>query len=127
MINQAIAKINAEMQKNSDDLYTEIVGQYVIDRITDNETAKKILADKKDLKGAMDAVMKKAKLQKRGNVAVLTPAEVFGAVDAYFGLKRDDNAQMKAMLGAGAPATVPAAAPAEKPKSGLRLDLADFL
>ena len=31
---QAIEKINTEMQKNPTDQYTEIVGQYIIDRCT---------------------------------------------------------------------------------------------
>ena len=96
----AIEKINQEMQKNPDDAYTEIVGQYVIDRCMDPLCSK--LAEKggKTLKGAMDAVLEAAKKKKKGNCAVLVPSQVFGAVDAYFGFSPDLAAQRKAIEGA---------------------------
>ncbi len=106
----AIEKINAEMQKNADDLYTEIIGTYIIDRCNNDIVNAKVAAKDKSLKGAMDAVMKVAQKRRNGNCAVLAPAEVFGAVDTYFGIGADTQAQEKAMmlvLGYGAPAPTP--------------------
>ena len=107
----AIEKINAEMQKNADDLYTEIIGTYIIDRCGDGQVKAKVEGKDKSLKGAMDAVMAVAKKRKHGSCAVLTPAEVFGAVDTYFRIGTDTQAQEKALalvLGYGAPVATPA-------------------
>lgn len=119
---KAIEKINTEMQKNPDDSYMEIIGHYIIDRCEEQNAAEKVAIDGKTLKGAMDAVMAKAQKAKKGNVAVLTPATVFSAVDAYFGITTDTAAQLKAIQG-GTPA--PAAAPA--PINKVNLSLEDFL
>lgn len=122
MKEKAIEKINTEMQKNPSDPYTEIIGQYIIDRAgASEEVAAKVVPATKSLKGAMNAVMTKAQAAKHGNVAVLTPATVFGAVDAYFGIPTDTAAQWKAINAAGAPAP----APEPKPTGPKKLDL-DF-
>lgn len=121
VIEKAIEKINAEMQKKPNNKYIEIIGQYIIDRCEDQDVANKVAADGKTLNGAMDAVIKKARAAKDGNMAVLTPAEVFGAVDKYFGITEDPAAQYKAIQGS-MPAT-PAPAPAKK----VNLSLEDFL
>lgn len=119
MKSQAIAKINAEMQKDPDNQYIEILGHYIIDRCTDDITAAKVAAEGKTLTGAMDKIMRKARAVKKGNVGVLSHSVVFGTVDEYFGLKTDEQAQINAMTSAmGTP----------KPqKPGVALDLADFL
>ena len=44
--------------------------------------------------------MERAKKAKRGNYAVLLPAQVFGAVDEYFGMQTDEEAQERAMMAA---------------------------
>ncbi len=59
MIDQAIAKINAEMQKEPSDRYLEIIGHYLIDRCDEALAAK--IEGGKTLKGAMEAVVKNAK------------------------------------------------------------------
>ena len=118
VIDNAIAKINAEMQKNADDKYTEIIGQYVIDRCLNAAVAERVALKDKTLRGAMDAVIENARRAKNKNgVAVLLPKEVFGAVDKYFGLPTDAAAQTKALAGAGAAAA---------PSSGLNLSVEDF-
>ena len=130
MVNKAIAKINAEMQKNSTDLYTEIIGQYVIDRITDDEIAEKILRDNKSLQKAMEAVTAKAKTKKQGNVAVLAPSEVFGVVDKHFGLSTDVPAQMKALQMPEVSVMAPPVAVTPlrtTAKNQIALNLSDFL
>lgn len=116
----AIEKINAEMQKNPDDLYTEIIGHYIIDRCLDASVASKVAAEGKTLKGAMDAIYEKAKKAKKGNVAVLLPSDVFGTVDQYFGIATDVEAQQKAMMPGGGSA-------APVPKQHLALNMEDFL
>lgn len=120
---EAIQKINAEMQKNPTDPYTEIIGHYIIDRCGDDATAALILKDGKTLDGAMKAVTGVASKAKHGNVAVLTPAQVFGAVDRYFSMATDLKAQQKALAGLGAPVQV---ADEREPAKKLGLDLARF-
>lgn len=120
MIDKAIAKLNAEMQKEPDNRYLEILGHYVIDRC-DQALAGKITGGR-TLKGAMEAVVKRAKAARAGSVAVLTPAQVFGEVDQYFGLPTDTAAQWRAM---GLPAAAPAAE--QSRPSGGDIDPLDFL
>lgn len=124
MRDEAIAKINAEMQKNPNDLYTEIIGQYIIDRCSDEAVAAKAAAPGKSLAGAMSAVMAVAKKSAKNSVAVLTPAAVFGEVDKYLGIHEDRAAQTVAIMAAGG--QVPAV-PEVKPAGKVSLDLADFL
>lgn len=119
----AIERINSEMQKNPDDRYTEIVGQYVIDRCAAPEEEKKV-TDKMTLKGAMEAVYALAKKKKQGNTAVLTPGEVFGEVDSYFGFSTDEAAQWRAV---GMTAPTGREKPTAKPEPGkMALDLDDL-
>ena len=121
---QAVEKINTEMQKNPTDKYTEIVGQYIIDRCANDEDGALVAKDGKTLAGAMEAVMEKAKSAKRGNYAVLLPAEVFGAVDKYFGMQTNGAAQEQAMMAACGAMHTPVTPPAAKK---VALNLADFL
>ena len=109
-------KINAEMQKDPQNKYLEIIGHYVLDRCADEKDTAKVADEKKTLAGAMEKIMQKARSQQKGNVAVLLPADVFGVVDTYFGFASDEAAQMAAMTGA---------APAPKP-AGNVIDLASF-
>lgn len=125
MRDKAIEKINREMQGRPNDPYVEIIGHYVIDRCTDDITAAKMLKDGKTLAGAMEKVLAEAKRAKNGNVAVLTPAQVFGAVDGYFGLETDRAAQGKALASMGAP--VQDVTTEREPQKKLGLDLASFM
>ena len=120
MTDRAIEKINAEMQKDPSNRYMEIIGHYVIDRCDEALAAK--IAEGKTLKDAMTAVRRRAEKAKKGNVAVLTPGEVFGEVDKYFGLPTDTAAQWKAI------GLQPAEAPEEEPSqtTSAAINLADF-
>lgn len=123
MIDKAIETINAEMQKDPADRYLEILGHYIIDRCDETLAAK--ITGGKTLKGAMELVLKKARNAKKGNVATLTPGQVFGEVDKYFGLPTDDAAQWRAigLTHAGAAAPVE-----EQPRySSKNIDPLDFL
>lgn len=121
-IEKAIEKINAEMQKNPNDSYTEIIGQYIIDRCEEQITAEKVAVNGKTLEGAMSAVMSEANKARKGSVAVLTPAAVFGAVDDYFGITTNTAAQLKAIQGS---TPAPAATPVSTGKVNLSFE--DFL
>lgn len=107
----AIEKINAEMQKNSDDAYTEIIGHYIIDRCSNDIVAARVGAEGKTLKGAMDAVVAAARKVQKGNCAVLLPKDVFGEVDKYFGIPTDLRAQEQAMRSVGGAPAVSRAVP----------------
>lgn len=122
-MDEAVKKINGEMQKNPEDLYTEIVGHYIIDRCSDQSVADKVAKPDKSLSGAMGMIMCAARGKTKSNVAVLTPAEVFGAVDRYLGIPEDKAAQAAAMMSAGGSVQ---AAPAPD-RGRVDLDLADFL
>lgn len=114
----AIEKINAEMQKNASDQYTEIIGQYIIDRCSDPVVASHVANDNLTLQGAMKSVLALAQKHKNGNVAVLTPSQVFGVIDEYFGIPTDTAAQFNAVQqGDSYQAPVPSGS----------LDLSDFL
>lgn len=129
MKDKAIEKINAEMQKKANDPYTEIVGHYIIDRCLDAACAEKVMADGKTLKGAMDAIMAKARKAKSGNVAVLTPGDVFGAVDEHFGFDTNEAAQFAAISSAAhsnAPVQQPQPKTPER-ATGSIISLEDFL
>lgn len=115
----AIEKINAEMQKNADDAYTEIIGHYIIDRCDNADVAARVGADGKTLSDAMSAVISAARKKQKNNCAVLLPNEVFGEVDKYFGIPTNTAAQEAAMRSAaGAPANA---------AEGSVLSLTDFM
>lgn len=126
MVDTAIEKINAEMQKNPADRYTEIVGHYVIDRCMDEAAAARVAEKDKTLKGAMAAVREKARKAQSGSVAVLLPADVFGAVDKYFGLPTDLSAQQAAMGSVSGAAPAPAQPVRPEPPAKANIDLTDF-
>ena len=88
----AIKKINNEMQKNPGDAYLEAIGHYVIDRCYIPEVQNAV-GNGVTLKSAMQKVLDKAKRQKRGNVAVLTDEEVFSIVAKCFGIKYEEKPQ----------------------------------
>lgn len=139
---EAIKKINDEMQKDPNNTYMEIIGHYLIDRATaEPMVAAAINEPKKTLKDAMDKVMESAKKKKQGNVAVLTPDQVFEVIDDYFGLVRNAAAMYKSLgmdlsaVAAAAAVSDVVAAAAPRPivlqggkakKSRVDIDLDDF-
>ena len=83
---EAIGKINGEMQKSPDDRVLEAIGHYLIDRITDADAEK---VRDKTLKGAVEKMRSAAQKVARGGVGVLTDEEGFAIVRRYFGLRDD--------------------------------------
>ena len=98
----AIEKINGEMQKQPDSVYLEIVGHYLIDRAgAEPAVAAAIMAEGRSLGKAWGAVSAMAGKKKKGNVAVLTPTEVFAEVDKHFGIPPNPAAWMAALVDCG--------------------------
>ncbi|MCI2105426.1 MAG: Cas9 inhibitor AcrIIA9 family protein [Intestinimonas sp.] len=123
-IEKAIEKINAEMQKDPDNTYLEIIGHYVIDRCADDVTAARVAADGKSLNQALAQVTEVARKAAHKNVAVLTPDAVFNTVDTYFEITRNDEIREKVMVAACGAVSTPVKPPvADK----VMLDLEDFL
>ena len=83
---EAIGKINGEMQKSPDDRVLEAIGHYLIDRITDADAEK---VRDKTLAGAVEKMRSAAQKVARGGVGVLTDEEGFAIVRRYFGLRDD--------------------------------------
>lgn len=137
---EAIKKINEEMQKDPNNTYMEIIGHYLIDRAAvEPMVAAAINKPERTLKGAMGEILKVAQKKKKGNVAVLLPSEVFDTIDKYFVIAPDNAARFKAMgvdekmtPGMAASASAPAASdlrvlPGGKAKkSKIDIDLDDF-
>ena len=53
-IEDAVKKINLEIQKEPDNGYIAVVGEYIIDCITSEEAADAVLAEGKTLSGALE-------------------------------------------------------------------------
>lgn len=85
MKEKAIEKINAEMQKNPDNQYIEIIGQYIIDKCESDAAAEKVLTDGKTLSACLDKIKALAKKKAINGVGVVTEDEAFTEVNKYFG------------------------------------------
>lgn len=87
----AIAKINSEMQKAPNNKNLEIIGQYIIDRCKENDVAEKVNSGK-TLSGAMKAIEDAARKKGSGCV-MMRDEEIFDSVDAYIGITKDAEAR----------------------------------
>lgn len=89
---QALAKIHEEMDKNKDNEYIQCIGAYLADYLRSNPgAAANIMAEGKTIAGSLDAMRKVAEGKKKENMAVLTPAEGYKAVFKYYGLYKDGD------------------------------------
>ena len=87
MLNQAINKLTAEMEKDRNSSYMQAVGGFLIWYLQSNpESAEKILADDKSIAKSLDVMRKAAEKKKVGSYAVLTDQEGFEVVLKYFGI-----------------------------------------
>ena len=85
---QALAKIHDEMEKNKDNEYIQCIGAYLADYLRSNPgAAANIMAEGKTIAGSLVAMRKVAEGKKKGNMAVLTPAEGYKAVLEYYGIQ----------------------------------------
>jgi hypothetical protein len=108
-IEDAIKKINLQIQMSPNDKYRALIGEYIIDQITTEAAAEQILQAEKTLNRALVEITKKAEKQKMGNCAVIEDSVVYGWAREYFGLTANPQA------------------PAEEPKKGVCVSLEDFL
>lgn len=94
-IEDAVRKINLEIQKEPDNGYTAVVGEHIIDCIISEAEADAVLAEGKTLSGALGEIKSamKEKARKKhntGKAGYVTLAvrgeEVFKMARDYFGL-----------------------------------------
>jgi len=93
MVEQAMAKLQAELRVDGVHPYVSAIGNFLMDHIKDNPTAaEKIMTKDKTIVGSMKAMRKIAEKQKVDNCAVLTPEQGYKAVLDYFGIKTPGTA-----------------------------------
>lgn len=113
-IEEAIKKINTTIQEKPNDRYRVLVGEHIIDQITTEEAAEKILREDKSLAGAMKAIWMKAAANEwkneDGKCAVVEGTVVFGWAREYFGIDETAKPQPSA----------------EKTQASVHLSLDDF-
>ena len=130
MLENAIAKIKAEMDANKDNSYVQVVGQFLLHRLgAFPECADKILAEDKTLAKSLDAMQAEARKKSKGTVTVLTDEEGFAIVLKYFGIT-GSAARVNAGVAPAAhaaPTVEPVSAAASWHASGFDVKLDDFL
>ena len=127
---EAIAKLKVEMDGNKDNSYIHYVGLFLMNHIASHpEDAGKILADGKTVAKSLDAMRSVAEKKRKGNVAMLTPAEGLTVVFEYFEIKKQIAVAdfMPAVAPTAAPIAAPTAAPAPKPASDFDVSLDAYL
>ena len=86
MIEDAIRRINEEMQKAPSDRMLEAVGQYCIDLCTTEAAAKALMEEKKTIAGAISAMREAARKKQHGGYYAMAPEEAWEIVRKYYGL-----------------------------------------
>lgn len=87
MIEKAIEKIKAEMEKDKAP-HIQVVGNYLLKQIEINKTAATaIVKEGKTIKGSVEEMRKEAQKKAVGGCGVLTDAEGFEIVRKYFGFE----------------------------------------
>jgi transcriptional regulator of heat shock response len=115
MIEKALEKLEAELQKNMNNRTIIRVGDYAKEQIEKSEAnAQQFLDEKKSLQGAIDKMKSEAQKAAVGGVSCLTDDEGFEIVHKYFGFS-SENAEKSADT------LTPNSA------SGVKVDLFDFL
>ncbi len=90
MIEQAIAKLQQEMQVNKVHPYLLTIGNFLMDYVKANpSTAEKILTENKTIVGSMKEMRKEAQKVQVENCGVLTSDRGFEIVLKYFGIKKN--------------------------------------
>ena len=74
-IENAIEKLNNDIQKHPQDQYRALVGEHLIDCITTEEIADKVLEEGKTLEAALKTITANAKKKAVSNCAVIADAE----------------------------------------------------
>ena len=116
-IELAIKNINKELQSNHSNEYLVLIGEHIIDCITSEEAAEKVLEKGKTLQGCLSHIQTEAAKKKVGQVAVIQDSVVYGWAREYFGLEGGTEPRLE---------VVKPQAPAEVPKKSGHLSLDDF-
>ena len=78
MLNEAISKIQTEMEKEKDNSYVQVVGDFLLRHLNiDPAAAERILDKDKNISKSLDAMKKEARKKQKGGCAVLSDAEGF--------------------------------------------------
>lgn len=117
--NKAIAKLDAEIEKEKRNHAIAVIGEYLINIVTAHpETAEKLADTNKTLAGAYDAMYKEARKKQYNHCAVLTDEEGFEIVCEYFGINYQPSGMDK---------TRKPMIPAVKTSAVLNIELDDLL
>jgi hypothetical protein len=88
MLNEAIKKIQDEIEAEKKNSYVQYVGKYMIEYLNKNNGyAQNILDETKSIKGSLQHMEAEAKKIKQGNMAMFSPDEGLKIVLEYFGIK----------------------------------------
>jgi hypothetical protein len=88
MLNEAIKKIQDEIDNEKNNSYVQYVGKYMIEYLNKNQGyADNILDESKSIKGSLKKMEEEAKKVKQGNMAMFTPDEGLKIVIEYFGIE----------------------------------------
>ncbi|MGE7985554.1 hypothetical protein [Lysinibacillus fusiformis] len=88
MVDQAMAKLSAELRVERVNPYVAAVGNFLMDFLKDNpSSADKFMAEGKTIIGSLKVVRKEAQKVQVDNCGVLTSEQGFQIVLKYFGIK----------------------------------------
>ena len=91
MLNEAILKLETEMEGDKSSEYIQYVGKYMVNYLNDNpDNAENMLKEDKTIKGSLKHMEGVAMKKKVNNVAVLTPDEGFKSVLDYYGIEEKE-------------------------------------
>ncbi len=90
-IEDAIKKINTEIQKEPDNRYIALIGEHIIDCITNETAAERVLQEEKTLERALTGIENRAKQQQVKGHAVIESTVVYGWAREYFGLTAEES------------------------------------
>lgn len=84
---EAIAKLKNEMDSNKNHPYVQVIGQFLIKHIQENQDdAEKIMTADKTIVKSLEAMKAEAQKKQHNGMAMLTDEEGFKIVLAYFGI-----------------------------------------
>lgn len=87
MLDKAIEKLKEEIDKNKNNFYIQVVGEFLLQHLDSNpQDAEKVLTEGKTILKSLNEMKKEAEKKKVGNCAVLTDQEGFNVVLKYFGI-----------------------------------------
>jgi hypothetical protein len=114
MLNNAISKIQTEMNGAANNSYIQAVGSFLLQHLETNPgSAEKIMASDKTIAKSLEEMRKAAEKKKFGNCAMLTDAEGFAVVLKYFGIEMVAVGSVMAAKTANIPAPVTSSQNAE--------------